>query len=137
MLQQIEHIAIVVQDLEAALHVYRDVLGLPLVRIEEVPAESVKVAFLELPRGGSHIELVQPTDTESGIARFLSKRGEGVHHICFRVENVAEAMSRLLSAGLELIGQEVRVNREGRSYIFVHPKSTHGVLIELYEVKSS
>jgi methylmalonyl-CoA epimerase len=136
MLQQIEHIAIVVQDLEAALYVYRDVLGLQLMRVEEVPVENVKVAFLKLPRGEGHIELVQPTDSESGIARFLNKRGEGVHHICFRVENVAAAMSQLLSAGLETIGQDVRINREGRPYTFVHPKSAHGVLIELYEATS-
>ncbi|MCS7261729.1 MAG: VOC family protein, partial [Anaerolineae bacterium] len=100
MLQQIEHIAIVVQDLEPALRVYRDLLGLQLMRVEEVPAENVKVAFLKLPHGEGHIELVQPTDTESGIARFLSRRGEGVHHICFRVENVAAAMAQLLSAGV-------------------------------------
>lgn len=136
MLQQIEHIAIVVHDLETAIHVYRDILGLQLLRVEEVPIENVKVAFLKLPHEEGHIELVQPTNTESGIARFLSKRGEGVHHICFRVENVAAAMSQLLSAGLETIGQEVRINREGRPYAFVHPKSAHGVLIELYEATS-
>jgi methylmalonyl-CoA epimerase len=133
MLQQIEHIAIVVKDLELALHIYRDILGLQLVRVDEVPAENVKVAFLRLPHGEGHVELVQPTDTESGIARFLEKRGEGIHHLCFRVENVAAAMKQLLSAGVETIGQEARVNREGRRYAFVHPKSAHGVLIELYE----
>jgi len=133
MLQQIEHIAIVVKDLELALHIYRDILGLQLMRVDEVPAENVKVAFLGLPHGEGHIELVQPTDTESGIARFLEKRGEGIHHLCFRVENVAAAMKQLLSAGVETIGQEARVNREGRRYAFVHPKSAHGVLIELYE----
>jgi methylmalonyl-CoA epimerase len=137
MLQQIEHIAIVVQDLEPALRVYRDILGLQLMRVEEVPAEKVKVAFLKLPHGEGHIELVQPTDTESGIARFLEKRGEGIHHICFRVESVDAAMAQLLSAGMETIGQEVRVNREGRPYAFVHPKSAHGVLIELYETPST
>lgn len=137
MLQQIEHIAIVVQDLESALRVYHDTLGLQLMHMEEVPAENVKVAFLKLPHGEGHIELVQPTDTESGIARFLSKRGEGVHHICFRVESVAAAMAQLLSAGVETIGQEVRINREGRPYAFVHPKSAHGVLIELYEATSA
>jgi methylmalonyl-CoA/ethylmalonyl-CoA epimerase len=95
------------------------------------------VAFLELPHGEGHIELVQPTDAESGIARFMSKRGEGIHHICFRVQNVTAAISQLSSAGLEIIGQEVRVNREGRAYAFVHPKSAHGVLIELYEAAPS
>ena len=81
MLKQIDHIAVVVQDMEAALKVYRDALGLPLARVEDVPAEGVKVAFLPMPEGDGEVELVQPTDEESGIARFLTKRGQGIHHI--------------------------------------------------------
>ena len=134
MLKQIEHIAIVVQDLDGALKVYRDALGLPLLRVEEVPAERVKVAFLALPHGEGHIELVQPTDSESGIGRFLAKRGEGIHHICFRVEDIAAAMARLADSSMQTIEQEPRVGRDGQKYAFVHPKTAHGVLIELYEL---
>jgi methylmalonyl-CoA/ethylmalonyl-CoA epimerase len=134
MLRQIEHIAIVVQDLDAALKVYRDALGLPLLRVEEVPAEHVKVAFLALPQGEGHIELVQPTDSETGIARFLAKRGEGIHHICFRVDDIAAAMARLTDSSMQTIEQEPRLGRHGHKYAFVHPKTAHGVLIELYEL---
>jgi methylmalonyl-CoA/ethylmalonyl-CoA epimerase len=134
MLEHIEHIAIVVQDLDTALKVYRDALGLPLLQVEDVPAETVKVAFLELPGEGGHIELVQPTDGESGIARFLAKRGEGIHHICFRVDDINAAVAHLIADGLHVIEQEPRVGRHGQKYAFVHPKSTHGVLIELYQV---
>ena len=134
MLRQIEHIAVVVQDLDAALKVYRDALGLPLLRVEEVPAEHVKVAFLALPHGEGHIELVQPTDSETGIARFLAKRGEGIHHICFRVDDIAAAMARLTDSSMQTVEQESRVGRHGQKYAFVHPKTAHGVLIELYEL---
>jgi methylmalonyl-CoA/ethylmalonyl-CoA epimerase len=134
MLRQIEHIAIVVQDLDGALRVYRDALGLPLLRVEEVPDEHVKVAFLALPHGEGHIELVQPTDSETGIARFLAKRGEGIHHICFRVEDIAAAMARLTDSSMQTIEQEPRVGHHGQKYAFVHPKTAHGVLIELYEL---
>ena len=134
MLRQIEHIAIVVQDLDGALKVYRDALGLPLLRVEEVPAEHVKVAFLALPHGEGHIELVQPTDSETGIARFLAKRGEGIHHICFRVDDIAAAMARLTDSSMQTIEQEPRLGRHGQKYAFVHPKTAHGVLIELYEL---
>jgi methylmalonyl-CoA/ethylmalonyl-CoA epimerase len=134
MLQQIEHIAIVVQDLDAALRVYRDALGLPLLRVEDVPAEHVKVAFLQLPQGDGYIELVQPTAADTGIARFLDKRGEGIHHICFRVADIDAAMSQLTGSGMQTIEQEAHMGRHGQKYAFVHPKTAHGVLIELYEL---
>lgn len=137
MLNQIEHIAIVVHDLEAALLIYRDVLGFPLLGVEEVPAERVKVAFLQLPHSEGHIELVQPTEAETGIARFLDKRGEGIHHICFRVADIAATMAHLTGRGMQIIEQEARVGRQGQKYAFVHPKTAHGVLIELYERPAS
>mgnify|MGYP005848579297 CR=1 FL=1 len=137
MLNEIEHIAVVVQDLEAALGIYRDALGFPLLSIEEVPAEGVKVAFLQLPGGEGHIELVQPTQPGTGIARFLEKRGEGFHHICFRVADIAAAMTHLTGNGMQMIEQEARTGRQGQKYAFVHPKTAHGVLIELYERPSS
>jgi methylmalonyl-CoA epimerase len=96
-----------------------------------VPDEGVEVASLTL--GTSEIELLRPTDEESGVARFLAKRGEGLHHICLTVEDVEAAMEQLRDAGAEVLGDKPRVNAEGRRYIFVHPKSAHGVLLELYE----
>lgn len=137
MLGEIEHIAIVVQDLEAALRIYRDALGFPLLHIEEVPTEGVKVAFLQLPGDRGHVELVQPTESGTGIARFLEKRGEGFHHICFRVADIAAAMDHLTGNGMQMIEPEARTGRQGQKYVFVHPKTAHGVLIELYERPSS
>ena len=134
MLKQIDHIAVVVQDMEAALKVYRDALGLPLARVEDVPAEGVKVAFLPMPEGDGEVELVQPTDEESGIARFLAKRGQGIHHICFRVDDIQAAMDHVTANGLQVIEDEPRVGSQGQKYVFIHPKSAHGVLIELYEL---
>ena len=134
MLKQIDHIAVVVQDVEAALKVYRDALGLPLARVEDVPAEGVKVAFLPMPEGDGEVELVQPTDEESGIARFLAKRGQGIHHICFRVDDIQAAMDHVTANGLQVIEDEPRVGSQGQKYVFIHPKSAHGVLIELYQL---
>jgi methylmalonyl-CoA epimerase len=131
--ERIDHIAIVVQDLDAALGVYRDVLGLPLERVEEVPAEKVKVAFLPLPKGDGEVELVQPTTDDTGIARYLAKRGEGLHHICFEVGDIQAAMSKLAASGLQVLEEEPRVGSQGQKYVFIHPKSANGVLIELYE----
>jgi len=134
MLKQIDHIAVVVQDMEAALKVYRDALGLPLARVDDVPVEGVKVAFLPMPEGDGEVELVQPTDEESGIARFLAKRGQGIHHICFRVDDIQAAMDHVTANGLQVIEDEPRVGSQGQKYVFIHPKSAHGVLIELYEL---
>lgn len=131
--KRIDHIAIVVQDLEAALRVYRDVLGLPLGRVEEVPAEKVKVAFLPLPEGDGEVELVQPTADDTGIARFLTKRGEGMHHICFEVDDIQAAMTEMAASGLQVLEEKPRIGSQGQKYVFIHPKSAHGVLIELYE----
>jgi methylmalonyl-CoA/ethylmalonyl-CoA epimerase len=131
--KRIDHIAIVVQDLDAALGVYHDVLGLPLERVEEVPAEKVKVAFLPLSQGDGEVELVQPTADDTGIARFLARRGEGMHHICFEVDDIQAAMDTLAASGLEVLEDKPRLGSHGQKYVFIHPKSAHGVLIELYE----
>jgi len=131
--KRIDHVAIVVQDLDAATRVYHDVLGLPLERVEEVPAEKVKVAFLLLPEGGGEVELVQPTTGDSGIARYLAKRGEGMHHICFEVDDIQSAMNKMTAAGLQVLEEKPRLGSQGQKYVFIHPKSAHGVLIELYE----
>ena len=127
----IHHIAIVVRDLDAALALYRDTLGLEMTERRKAPEEGVEIAFL--PAGDGDIELLCPMDAESGVARFLEKRGEGLHHVCLAVEDVEAAMERLRESGGQLLSEEPRVNEHGTRYVFVHPKSTHGVLLELYE----
>ena len=128
----IHHVAIAVHDLDAALAFYRDGLGLEVTERREVPEEGVEIAFL--PAGEGKIELLRPLDEESGVARFLEKRGEGLHHICLAVEDVEAAMERLRAAGARLLSDEPRLNVHGTRYVFVHPRSAHGVLLELYEV---
>ena len=128
----IHHIAIVVRDLDTALAFSRDAQGLEMAERREEPAEGVEIAFL--PAGEGEIELLRPLDEESGVARFLEKRGEGLHHVCMAVEDVAAAMERLREGGAQLLSEEPLVNEHGTRYVFVHPKSTHGVLLELYEV---
>ena len=134
MLSQIDHIAIVVKDLEQALGTYRDALGLQVQHVDEVPAEKVKVAFLPLPEGHVELELVQPLEEDTGIGRFLAKRGEGLHHVCFRVADIEAAMSQLRAQGVELLETKPRVGPRGQKYVFVHPKAANGVLIELYQL---
>jgi methylmalonyl-CoA/ethylmalonyl-CoA epimerase len=127
---KINHIAIVVENIENALTVYRDAIGLPLDHIAEEPAEQVRVAFLPTPNG--EVELIQPTTADSGVAKFLAKRGEGLHHICFEVESIEATLQEMEARDLKVLG-EPRVNQRGDKYIFIHPKSAHGVLLELYE----
>ncbi len=127
----IHHIAIVVRDLDAALEFYRDALGLEVTERREVPDEGVEIAFL--PTGEAEIELLRPLSDEGGVARFLEKRGEGLHHVCLAVEDIEAAMERLQAAGARLLSEEPRVGTHGTRYVFVHPRSAHGVLLELYE----
>jgi methylmalonyl-CoA/ethylmalonyl-CoA epimerase len=131
---KLNHLAIVVENIEDALPFWRDALGLPMGEIQNVPQEEVKVAFLN--SGESHVELVQPTSEESGIAKYLAKKGQGMHHICFEVEDIAAALAQMKSKGVELINEEAR-ERDGRKYAFIHPKSTGGVLVELYQLIQS
>jgi methylmalonyl-CoA/ethylmalonyl-CoA epimerase len=130
---KINHIAVAVADLEEATAFWVDALGLPLAESADVPAEAVRVAFLRAAEGT--IELVQPTTAGSGIARYLEKRGPGMHHICLEVDELAATLDRLRAQGVELINEQPRVNREGRKYAFIHPRSTGGVLLELYEAE--
>ena len=131
MAQSIDHIAVVVRDLDQALSFYRDALGLDVTEHRKVLEEHVEVASLAL--GDISIELVQPLSAGSGVARFLEKRGEGLHHVCLTVNDIAVAMEQLRDAGAELITEEPRVGVDGRRYAFIHPKPAHGVLLELYE----
>ncbi len=131
MLTRIDHIGIAVQNIQDALTFYQDALGVRLERVESEEGGRTDVAFL--PVGGSDVELVEPKDTDSGLAKYLAKRGEGIHHICFEVDDIDEALARLKAHGAQLIDETPRVNARGQKYAFVHPKSTHGVLIELYQ----
>jgi methylmalonyl-CoA/ethylmalonyl-CoA epimerase len=121
----------VVDDLQSALEFWQNALGLELGAIEDVKEEAVEVAFLTV--GSSHIELVKPTTDDSGIAKYLAKRGPGMHHLCLVVEDIESAMAKLVSSGIELINETPRTKTNGTRYAFVHPKSTGGVLVELYE----
>lgn len=127
---KINHIAIVVEDLEQALTVYRDALGLTVDHVVEEPDEHARVAFL--PTTNGDIELVQPTAPDSGVTKFLAKRGEGLHHICLEVDSIEATVQKMKARGLEVLG-EPRYNEQGQKYVFIHPKSAHGVLLELYE----
>ena len=129
-LGRIHHVAVVVRDLDASLAFYRDVLGLALETVLPIPSDRVTIAFL--PVGESKIELVMPTDDSTGVARFLQAKGEGFHHVCFEVEDLAESLTRLAIDGVELIDTAPRKGAEG-PVAFLHPRSCHGVLVELIE----
>ncbi len=131
MITRIDHIGIAVQDINDALAFFRDALGLKLERVESAEEGRTDIAFL--PIGASDVELVKPTDTDSGLAKFLAKRGEGIHHICLQVDDIEAALARLKEHGAQLIDEQPRENAHGQKYAFVHPKSAHGVLIELYQ----
>lgn len=130
-MNKINHIAIVVKDIDEALKFWRDALGLEVDHIEDVPSQQSRVAFI--PVGDSEIELVSPTSQDSGLAKFLEKRGEGLHHLCFEVDDLSEVLNELKIKGVRLITEEPLI-LPGRKMAFAHPKSTNGVLIELYEL---
>ena len=128
----INHIAVVVDDMEKSLSFWRDALGMELYELRDVPAEKSQVAFL--PLAGSEIELVKPTSDDSGIAKYLARRGPGMHHICVEVDDIDGMLAQLKSKGIQLINEEPRVAADGKKYAFVHPESTNGVLVELYQI---
>lgn len=130
--KQINHVAVVVDDMEKALTFWRDALGMKLHELRDVPTEKSQVAFLPLP--GSEVELVQPTTDDSGIAKYLAKRGPGMHHICLEVDDIEGMMAQLKTKGVRLINEEPRVAADGKKYAFIHPESTSGVLVELYQI---
>lgn len=131
MITRIDHIGIAVQEINDALAFFQEALGMKLDHVESAEEGRTDIGFL--PVGTSDIELVKPNDKESGLAKFLRKRGEGVHHICFEVDDIDVALARLREHGAQLIDEQPRENAQGQKYAFVHPKSAHGVLIELYE----
>jgi methylmalonyl-CoA epimerase len=131
--KRIDHVAIVVRDLEAALRFYRDTLGLAPSTVLDFPREGVKIAFLPMGGpGGSEIELLEPTDPAGSVARFLEKRGEGLHHICLEVPDIDRALTELRAQGAAVLDEAPRPTAEGRG-IFLHPKGTSGVLLELVQ----
>ncbi|MBN1538396.1 MAG: methylmalonyl-CoA epimerase [Anaerolineales bacterium] len=128
---RIAHLAIVVEDIQTALDFWRDAVGLEMAELRDVPAEAARVAFL--PVGDSEIELVQPTTQDSGMAKFLAKRGAGMHHVCLEVDDIEAAMEQLKARGVRLIHEAPLTGADGRRYAFIHPQSATGVLVELYE----
>jgi methylmalonyl-CoA epimerase len=127
---RIHHVAIVVRSLDESLAFYRDVLDLVVETIMDIPQDRVRIAFLAA--GDSKIELVEPTDDTTGVARFLAAKGEGFHHVCLEVPNLTEELTRLGIDGVELIDTAPRRGAEG-PVAFLHPRSCHGVLVELIE----
>jgi methylmalonyl-CoA epimerase len=131
--KRIDHVAIIVSDIEQALVFYRDTLGIAPGEIKEVPTEQVRIAFLPLGGpGGSEIELIEPTTAESSLSKFLEKRGEGLHHICLEVDDIDAALIEMQEKGVHVLDKQPRLAAEGRA-IFIHPKATNGVLLELIE----
>ena len=129
-LGKVHHVAVVVRSIEPALRLWRDMLGLELETIMDIPQDRVRIAFLAV--GESKVELVEPTDDTTGVYRFLESKGEGFHHVCFEVANLAETLLRLEIDGLELIDSAPRRGAEG-PVAFLHPRACHGVLVELIE----
>ena len=129
-LGKVHHVALIVRSIEASLVLWRDALGLGLETVMDIPSDHVRIAFLGV--GESKVELVEPTDDTTGVARFLEAKGEGFHHVCFEVPNLAETLLRLEIDGLELIDSAPRRGAEG-PVAFLHPRSCHGVLVELIE----
>ena len=130
MLNRIDHVGIVVNSIDESLHTYCDLLGFKLLERLTIAEHLVEAAFLDAGNGA--IELIAPTDSQSGTARFLQSRGEGTHHVCFEVDDINVALSELRNQGLRLIDETPRQGVHGL-VAFVHPKATNGVLIELLQ----
>jgi len=129
--RKVDHIGVAVSNLEEALKIYTDVLGLKLHGTEVVGEQKVRVAFM--PVGDTEIELLESTDPEGPIAKFIEKRGEGIQHIAFRVDDIEEALEQMRQKGVRLIDEKPRYGAGGARIAFLHPKSTGGVLVELCE----
>ena len=127
---KVHHVALIVASIDDALGFWRDTLGLQLETVMDIPTDRVRIAFLGV--GESRIELVEPTDDTTGVARFLASKGEGFHHVCFEVPDLADTLRGLAAAGIELIDTTPRRGAEG-PVAFLHPRSGHGVLVELIE----
>lgn len=131
-IKAVHHVAVVVDDMEKSLSFWRDALGIQLHELRHIPAEKSQVAFL--PLAGAEVELVLPTTGDSGIAKYLAKRGPGMHHICLEVDDIEGMMTQLKEKNIRLIHEKPQVAGDGKKYAFIHPESTGGVLVELYQV---
>ena len=131
MLGRIDHIGVAVEDLDAALPLYRDALGMPLVHRETVTEQGVEAALLDVGEG--HVELLQPLGPDTPVGKFLAGRGPGLHHVAYQVADVAGTLDALRSAGLRLIDEQPRTGIRGSRVAFLHPKSTGGVLTEIVQ----
>ncbi len=132
MIQKIDHIGVAVSDLDEALKLYRDILGLKVEKTEDFGG--MKIAFI--PIGDTEFELLQPTDPNGALAKFLEKRGEGIQHIALRVDDVAKSLEELKAKGLRVIDEKPRPGAGGASIAFFHPKSTRGILLEICQPAS-
>ena len=130
MIKKIDHIGIAVKSVDDALKIYKDVIGLKFVKIEEVPEEKVKIAMLKV--GETYVELLEPLSEDSALAKFLERRGEGIHHIAFAVDDINKAMEEVKANGVDFIYEKPRELHD-RKINFIHPKFGHGVLLELVE----
>lgn len=128
MIRKIHHVGVVVRDIEQAMRFYRDTLGLPVRKMEAIPEQGVQAALLTL--GDSEIELLEPIQADTGIARYLERKGEGLHHLCFEVDDVERELETLKQRGTEMIDQQTRVGIAGR-ICFLHPNAMDGTLVEL------
>ena len=131
-IKKIDHVALVVSDMSEALSFWQDALGIALEHQEDNPREQSEIAFL--PVGDSEIELVRPTSHDSGVAKYLEKRGPGMHHICLEVDDIRAMLLQLKDKKVQLIHEEPVVAENGKKYAFIHPKAAFGVLVELYEL---
>jgi methylmalonyl-CoA/ethylmalonyl-CoA epimerase len=131
---RVDHIAVVVPEIDAALAFWQKALGLPLEHVEEIASQETVAAMM--PIGDSKVELLQPTTETSGMAKFMAKRGPGLHHICFEVDDIEATLAQLKGEGIQLINEEPMVGAGGKRVAFIHPKSSSGVLIELSESKT-
>jgi methylmalonyl-CoA/ethylmalonyl-CoA epimerase len=131
MLSTIDHVGVAVQDIDAALALYRDALGMPLVHRETVAEQGVDAALLDVGEG--HVELLQPLGPDTPVGKYLDRKGPGLHHVAYRVEDVDAALQALSGAGLRLIDEHPRSGIRGSRVAFVHPASTGGVLTEIVQ----
>jgi methylmalonyl-CoA/ethylmalonyl-CoA epimerase len=128
---EIDHIAIAVASMSDALATFKRLYGIEPDHVEEIASDKITEAML--PIGDKHLQLLESTDPESTVAKFIEKRGEGLHHIAIRVDDIEATLARLKDAGAELVDEQPRIGGGGHRVAFVHPKSTHGILIELVE----
>jgi len=130
-IKRVDHIALVVQDMDEALSFWRDCLGMDMSDRMEIPDENAEIGFI--PVGDSEIELVRPTADKTGLAKYLAFKGPGMHHICLEVDDIEGMLRRLREKGVRLIDEHPKESRDGTRYAFIHPKAAHGVLVELYQ----